>query len=68
MYYLYEKYYKPVTVEYSITNCVSWVPRLTLFDLGTNWTYELALGTELIRMYGTYCISVCGGDDLRKCQ
>ena len=29
IYYLCEKYYKPITVQY-YTNCVSWVPRLTL--------------------------------------
>ena len=46
MYYLCEKYYKPITVQYYIDDCVSWVPRLTLL----NWTYEYALGTELVRM------------------
>ena len=48
MYYLGEKYYKPITVQYYIANCVSWVPRLTVLDLQTNWTYEHALGTELV--------------------
>ena len=33
MYYLYEKYYKPITVQYYIADCVSWVARLTLLDL-----------------------------------
>ena len=33
MYYLCEKYYKPITVQYYIADYVSWVPRLTLFDL-----------------------------------
>ena len=33
MYYLCEKYYKPITVQYYIADCVSWVPRLTLLDL-----------------------------------
>ena len=32
-YYLCEKYYKPVTVQYYIADCVSWVPRLNLLDL-----------------------------------
>ena len=50
MYYLCEKYYKPITVQHYIANCVSWVPRLTLLDLGTNWTYERALGMELVHM------------------
>ena len=30
------KYYKPITVQYHIANCVSWVPRLTLLDLLTH--------------------------------
>ena len=30
MYYLCEKYYKPITVQYYIADCVSWVPRLTV--------------------------------------
>ena len=34
MYYLCEKYYKPIIVQYYIADCVSWVPRLTC------WTYE----------------------------
>ena len=34
MYYLCEKYYKPITVWYYEADCVSWVPRLTLVDLG----------------------------------
>ena len=34
-----------------IADCVSWVPRLTLLDLLTNWTYEHALGMELFHMY-----------------
>ena len=40
MYYLCEKYYKPITVQYYIADCVSWVPRLTLLDLQRNQTYE----------------------------
>ena len=32
MYSLCEKY-KPMTVQYYIGNCVSWVPGLTLMDL-----------------------------------
>ena len=35
MYYLCEKYYKPIIVQYYIADCVSWVPRLTLLDLRT---------------------------------
>ena len=33
MYYLCEKYFKPITVQYYIVDCVSWVPMLTLLDL-----------------------------------
>ena len=58
MYYLCEKYYKPITVQYYIANCVSWVPKLTLLDLRTNWIYEHALGTELVCMQETYCTQI----------
>ena len=47
MYYLCEKYYKPITVQYYIVHCVSWVPRLTLLDLRTHWTQEYALRTKI---------------------
>ena len=40
MQYLWEKYYKPFIVHYYIADYVNWVPRLTLMDLQTNWTYE----------------------------
>ena len=50
MYYLYEMYYKLRTAQYYIADCVSWVPRLTLLDLRTNWTCERALRTELVCM------------------
>ena len=33
MYYLCEKYYKLITIQYYATDCGSWVPRLTLLDL-----------------------------------
>ena len=33
MYYLSGKFYKPIMVQYYITDCVSWAPRLTLLDL-----------------------------------
>ena len=54
--YIYwcEKYHKPITVQYYVTNCVSWAPELTLLDLQTNWTYECTLRTELISMKGTH--------------
>ena len=50
IYYLCEKYYKSFTVQHCIADCVSWVPRLTLLDLWTNWTNELALGIGLVRI------------------
>ena len=49
-YYLCEKYYKPIEVQYYIADCVCWVPRLTLLDLWTNWTYERALGMQQVHM------------------
>ena len=33
MCYLCEKYHKPITVQYYVINCVSWVARLTLLNL-----------------------------------
>ena len=48
MYYLCEKYYKPIATQYYIADWVSWVPRLTLSDLtnkldfwrcSQNWTH-----------------------------
>ena len=47
VYYLCEKYYKPITIRYYIADCVSWVRRLTLLDLKTNWIYECTLEMEL---------------------
>ena len=43
MYYLCEKYYISIIVQYCIVDCVGWVPRLTLLDLWMNWTYKHAL-------------------------
>ena len=33
MYYLCEKYYKLITIQCYVANCVRWVSRLTLSDL-----------------------------------
>ena len=55
MYYLCEKYDKPITAQYYIADCVSWVPRLTLLDLGTNWTCEHTLGMGLVCTEGSHC-------------
>ena len=51
--HLWETCYKSMTVLYYIANCVSWVPRLTLLDVGTNWTYECTLGMDRVCMQGT---------------
>ena len=50
MYYLCEKYYKPITVQYYIADCVSQVPRLTLLDLQTKCVYKDAFEMELFLM------------------
>ena len=55
MCYLCEKYYKPITVQYYIVDCVTQVPRIALLDLRTDWTYECALRMELLHMQGPYC-------------
>ena len=47
---LCEKYYKPITIQFSIVDCISGVPRLTLLGLEINWTYKCALRIELIHM------------------
>ena len=36
MYYLYKRYNKPITVQYYIANCVSWVSTLCWAQLGKN--------------------------------
>ena len=48
MYYLCEKYYTSIIVQYYKANCVRWVPRLTLLDL--DWNYECTLGREIVHM------------------
>ena len=53
MYYFCKKCYKPITAQYYTADCISWVPRLTLLDLGTNKTYECTLRMEYV---GTYYI------------
>ena len=49
MYYLCEKYYKPIRVQYYIADCVSWVSSLTLLDLQINWTYGGFPGGAVIK-------------------
>ena len=55
VYYLCEKFYRPITVQCCIADYVSWVSRLTLLDLRTNGTYKHALKMELVPMEGTSC-------------
>ena len=51
MYYLYEKYYKPMTMQYCKANYVTWVPRLMF------WTYEqIRLANVLLE----WNLFVCG--------
>ena len=52
MYYWCGKYYKHITVEHYIADCVFWVPKVTLLDLQTNLTYKHALRTELDHIWG----------------
>ena len=40
MYFFYEKYYKPIIVQYHIADCVSWVLRLTVEIARTNVLLE----------------------------
>ena len=53
MYFLSEKYYKSITVQYYIANYVSWVCKLPLLDLWTNWMYKCTCRMELIYVKGT---------------
>ena len=48
IYCLREKYYKTITVKYYIADCVSWVPRLTLLNLWTVWTWNSFKCREII--------------------
>ena len=63
MYYLFDKYYKLITVQCYIADCVSWVPRLTSLNSQTIRTQGI-LRLEFIHIQGTYCISV----EQRICQ
>ena len=51
--YLCEMCYKSMTAQYYVASCVSWVPRLTLLDVGTNWTCKCAFGMDRICMQNT---------------
>ena len=54
MYYLCEKFYKPITIQDCIADYVSWVPRLTLLDL----TNKLGLLTNELLKWNLF---VCRG-------
>ena len=43
MYCLFDKYYKPIRVQFYTVSCVNWVPKTTLLDLQTNWTTTMLL-------------------------
>ena len=45
-------YYKPITVQYYIVDWVSWVPRLTLLDLPTNWTLHMLSEQNSLARWG----------------
>ena len=44
------------TVQYYILGCVSWVLRLTLLNLHTDWTNKYPFGMESVHTKGTSCI------------
>ena len=46
MYYLYEKYYKHITVQYYIADCCQLGAQANFLDLRTNWIYKHVLGME----------------------
>ena len=58
MYYLCEKYHKPITVQYDIADCVSWVPGLTFWTYEQTGVNERTLKKELVRIWGTYRIQL----------
>ena len=62
MYVLLEKYYKPITVQYYIASCISWVCRLTSLGLPTNWTYKHAV---VVHMQGIYCKRIQTGKEVK---
>ena len=60
MYYLCEKYYKPITVHY-IADCVSWVPRLTLLDLTSRLDLRMRSRNRTRSYVGDLLYIVCAG-------
>ena len=72
MYYLCEKYYKPITVQYYIADYASWVPRLTLLDLqigimNTLWNLFICRGlTVLFNLFSLRCLFITQVDTLNS--
>ena len=50
--------WKQAYKQRGVASCAGWVPRLTVLDLRSNWTYEFAFGTELIHTEWTYYILI----------
>ena len=52
MYYFCEKYSRPITIQYYLADCVSWVPRLTLLDLTnvlSEWNFFACRGLAVLQ-------------------
>ena len=58
MYYFCEKYYRSITVQYYIADCIYWVSRLILLDLQRNWTYK---ETGLTNVLSEWNLFICRG-------
>ena len=59
LYYLCEKCYKPITVQYYIADCVSWVSRLTLLDLQKKLDLQTCSGNRTHSYVGGLLYSPC---------
>ena len=59
-YFLFcENHYKLITVQGYIADYISWVPKITLWDLWTNWIYKFALRMELFVCRGLAVSWIC---------
>ena len=58
-FYLCENHYKLITVQCYMADYVSWVPKITLWDLRTNWIYKFALRMELFICNGLTVSWIC---------
>ena len=59
MYYLCEKYYKPITVQFYIAGCVSWVCKLTLLDLTNKSDLRMHSGNGTRSYVGDLLYNTC---------